>query len=409
LNVAFGFEFREEEFEIERGDLASFQIGPLAAQGFSSGSNGFSGFGPQSEGKFSRNNVALYLDLEADVTAKLIVGAAVRSEDFEDFGTTTNGKLSARYQLTEALALRSTVSTGFRAPTPGQANIVRTITQLVNGELNETGVLPPTNPIAASLAEVASNGAFTAKPLEPEESFNWTLGTTFRAGPVDVTVDYFNIELEDRIALSSLISIDSSDPAQRAILDQLSASGVPGSSTLTAFQFFTNDFETRTRGIDVVASVPFQLAGGSTDLSVAFNWTDTELKRITALADATRKIQLEDQLPGFRAILTGTHRRGPWRFLTRLSYYDSYTVALDRGVDANGTFDGEYGDEVLVDLEAAYTFADRYTLSIGAQDVFDNTPDRVPNPELNTGMIYPMGSPIGFNGGLWYARLNVGF
>ena len=409
LNVAFGFEWRDEEFEIERGDAASFQIGPFAAQGFSSGSNGFSGFGPRSEGKFSRNNVALYVDLEADVTSKLIVGAALRSEDFEDFGTTTNGKLSTRYQLTEAVALRATVSTGFRAPTPGQANIVRTVTQQVNGELNEIGVLPPTNPIAASLAEVASNGAFTAKPLEPEESFNWTLGSTFRAGPVELTVDYFNIELEDRIALSSQINIDASDPAQRAILDQLSASGVPGSSTFSAFQFFTNDFETRTRGVDVVASVPFQLAGGSTNVTAAFNWTDTELKRITALADATRKIQLEDQLPGFRAILTGSHERGAWRFLTRLSYYDSYTVALDIGSDANGTFDGKYGDELLVDVEAAYTLKDRYTLSVGVQNVFDNKPDQSPNPELNSGSIYPMESPIGFNGGLWYARLNVGF
>jgi iron complex outermembrane receptor protein len=409
LNVAFGFEWRDEEFEIERGDAASFQIGPLGAQGFSSGSNGFSGFGPQSEGKFSRNNTAIYVDLEADVTDKLIVGTALRAEDFEDFGSTTNGKLSARYELTDTVAVRATVSTGFRAPTPGQANIVRTITQLINGQLNETGVLPPTNPIAASLAQVASGGAFTAKPLEPEESFNWTLGTTFRAGPVDVTIDYFNIDLEDRLALSSLISIDRTDPAQRAILDQLNSAGVPGASTLTAFQFFTNDFETRTRGIDIVANVPFQLAGGNTNVSLAFNLTDTELKQITALADATRKIQLEDQLPGFRSILTGTYERGPWRFLTRLSYYDSYTVALDIGADATGTFDGKYGDELLVDVEAAFTFGERYSLSLGAQNLFDNNPDQFPNPELNSGAIFPMGSPIGFNGGLWYARLNVEF
>ena len=409
LNVAFGFEWREEEFEIERGQLESYQIGPLASQGFSSGSNGYSGYGPQSEGVFARDNIALYLDLEADVTDRLILGSAVRWEDFDDFGTTTNFKLAARYELTDRFAVRSTVSTGFRAPTPGQANIVRTITQMVNGQLSETGVLPPTNPIAIALANVASDGAFSAAPLKPEESFNWTLGTTFDLGPVGVTLDYFNITLEDRIALSSLIDIDRTDPAQIAILDQLSTSGVPGASTLTAFQFFTNDFETETQGIDLVATLPFALAGGSSSLTLALNWTDTRLKEITALADATRKIQLEDQLPGYRAILTGTHSVGPWSFMARTSYYDSYIVALDIGADASGEFDGKYGGELLVDLEASYRITEGYTLTIGAQDVFDNTPDRFPNPELNSGAIYPTGSPMGFNGGFWYARLNIDF
>lgn len=409
LNVAFGFEWREEEFEVKRGQPESYEIGPLADQGFSSGSNGFSGYGPQSEGKFARENIALYLDLEADVTEKLVLGAAVRWEDFEDFGTTTNGKLSARYEITDSWAVRSTVSTGFRAPTPGQANIVRTITQVVNGALTETGVLPPTNPIAAALAEVASGGTFTASPLEPEESVSWTLGTTLTAGPVDLTIDYFNITLKDRIALSSLIEIDRTDPAQLAILDQLNSAGVPGATTLTAFQFFTNDFETETQGVDVVATMPFSMLGGDSSVSLAFNWTDTELKEITALADETRKLQLEEQLPSFRAVLTGTHSMGPWRFLARMSYYDSYIVALDRGADATGTFDGKYGDEVLFDVEAAYTFADTYTVTIGAQDVFDNTPDRFPNPELNSGAIYPTASPIGFNGGFWYVRLNMSF
>lgn len=409
LNVAFGFEWREEEFEIERGQLESYQIGPLAAQGFSSGSNGYSGFGPQSEGVFARENIALYVDLEADVTDKLILGTAVRWEDFDDFGTTTNYKLAARYEFTDKLAVRSTVSTGFRAPTPGQANIVRTITQMINGALSETGVLPPTNPIAIALADVASNGEFSAEPLKPEESFNWTLGTTFDLGPVGVTLDYFNITLEDRIALSSLIAIDRSDPAQLAILDQLNASGVPGASTLTAFQFFTNDFETETQGIDLVATLPFEFAGGNSNVTLAFNWTDTRLKEITALANETRKIQLEDQLPGFRAVLTGHHAIGPWNFMARTSYFDSYIVALDIGADASGEFDGKYGGELLVDMEVGYDIAEGYKLTLGAQDLFDNMPDQFPNPELNSGAIYPTGSPMGFNGGFWYARLNIDF
>jgi iron complex outermembrane recepter protein len=404
LNVAFGAEWRREQFEVEAGDPASYAIGPYATQGFSSGSNGYTGFGPQSEGKFKRKNIALYTDLEADVTDQLILGAAVRWEDFDDFGTTTNGKLSARFEATENVAFRGTVSTGFRAPTPGQANVIRIITSIVNGELSESGVLPPTNPIASSLASVASGGVLTAKPLQPEESFSWTIGTAIKAGPVDLTIDYFNINLEDRIALSSLIDIDRDDPAQAAVLAELTAAGVPGASTFSAFQFFTNDFETTTQGVDVVGTLPFSMAGGDSSLQLAFNWTDTELEEITALADATRQIQLEEQLPSFRAVLTGTHAFGPWRFLARASYYDSYTVAFD----AYGGFDGEYGGEALFDAEVAYTVADNYTITIGAQDLFDSVPDEFPNAG-DVGNLYPTSSPIGFNGGFWYARLNVDF
>ena len=209
--------------------------------------------------------------------------------------------------------------------------------------------------------------------------------------------------------MSSLIDIDRTDPAQLAILNQLSASGVPGASTLTAFQFFTNDFETETQGVDLVATLPFAFAGGQSSLILAFNWTDTQLKEITALADATRKIQLEDQLPGYRAILTGSHSIGPWSVMARTSYYDSYIVALDIGADAIGDFDGKYGGELLVDLEVSYKITDSYRLSVGAQDVFDNVPDQFPNPEINSGAIYPTGSPMGFNGGFWYARLNMDF
>ena len=404
LNVAFGAEWRREQFEVTAGDPNSYAIGPYATQGFSSGSNGYSGFSPQSEGKFKRKNIALYSDLEADVTQQLVLGAAVRWEDFDDFGTTTNYKLSARFNATESLAFRGTVSTGFRAPTPGQANVIRIITSIINGQLSESGVLPPTNPIASSLASVASGGDLTATPLEPEESFSWTIGTAIKAGPVDLTIDYFNINIEDRIALSSLIDIDRTDPAQAAVLAQLTAAGVPGASTFSAFQFFTNDFETTTQGVDVVATMPFMMGGGDSSVQFAFNWTDTELERETALADATRKSQLEDQLPGFRAVLTGTHALGPWRFLARASYYDSYIVVLD----AYNGFDGEYGAEALFDAEVAYTIADKFTVTLGAQDLFDATPDKFPNAG-DVGNEFPTSSPIGFNGGFWYARVNMDF
>ena len=159
----------------------------------------------------------------------------------------------------------------------------------------------------------------------------------------------------------------------------------------------------------VVPTLPFSMAGGDSTLSLAVNWTDTKLEEITALADATRKMQLEDQLPEYRAVLTGTHAIGPWRFLARASYYDSFISALEIGADASGTFDGKYGAKTMFDVEAAYTIAGHYTITVGAQNVFDTYPDKFPNPEINSGAIYPGISPYGFNGGFWYARLNVDF
>ncbi|MCZ6503486.1 MAG: TonB-dependent receptor, partial [Gammaproteobacteria bacterium] len=123
LNVGFGFEYREEQFEVTSVDENSYVIGPLFDQGFGIGSNGFGGFGPEVSGTFDRGNYALYLDLEADVTEQLLLGVAVRYEDFDDFGDTLNGKISARYAFTDTFAARFTASTGFRAPTPGQSNI----------------------------------------------------------------------------------------------------------------------------------------------------------------------------------------------------------------------------------------------------------------------------------------------
>ncbi len=134
-------------------------------------------------------------------------------------------------------------------------------------------------------------------------------------------------------------------------------------STLTAFQFFTNDFETETQGVDLVATLPFAFAGGQSSLILAFNWTDTQLKEITALADATRKIQLEDQLPGYRAILTGGHSIGPWSFSGSHQLLRFIHRRAGYRADASGEFDGKYGGELLVDLEVSYKITEGYRLS----------------------------------------------
>ena len=171
LNVAGGFEVRSEEFEITACQAESWDFGPLADQGFSAGSNGFPGFAPQIAGDWNRTNTALYLDLEANVTESWLVGTAVRWEDYQDFGSTVNGKLSTHFSVTDWLGLRGTVSTGFRAPTPGQQNASNASTVFENCALGNQGVIPPNSIVAQQRG---------GKELTEETSTNYTAGVVFQ-------------------------------------------------------------------------------------------------------------------------------------------------------------------------------------------------------------------------------------
>ncbi len=388
LNVGFGFEYREEQFEVTPGDLASYEAGPLFDQGFGIGSNGFGGFGPQVAGQFDRGNYALYVDLEADVTERLLLGGAIRFEDFDDFGTTTNGKVSARFAFTDSFAARATASTGFRAPTPGQSNIANVSTVAGDdGILVQRGTIPPTNPVAVSKG---------GKPLTEEKSTNFSVGAVWDiTDNINVTADYFNIQVEDRITQSATKIL--SDQDIQDLIDQ----GITGAGDLTEFRFYTNDFDTTTEGVDVVATWAIDSGMGSTDLSLAYNYTSTEVDKASDVIDRERKGELEDFLPKTRWYLTGVHNVGNWRMLARISYYDEWTDPNN-----NPANDITFGDEYLLDLEAAYTFNDHYTIVVGAQNVLDEYPDKEPRA-LNLGYKYPEASPFGFNGGFYYTRFRV--
>jgi iron complex outermembrane receptor protein len=410
LNVAFGFEWREEQFEARTGQPESFEVGVLAesfdltnadgdtvsiTQGFGIGSNGFSGFSPQVAGSWDRTNIAGYLDLEADVTEDWIIGAAIRFEDFSDFGSTTNYKVSTLYRITDALRFRGSVSSGFRAPTVGQQQVVNisTVFETVDGRLQlaQRGTIPPTNPVAISKG---------AEPLDPEKSDAFTLGFAADIGAASLTVDYFNIKVSDRITQSATIELSQQDR------DALVASGVGFAADLQAFRFFVNDFDTRTQGIDVVATIPLALfETGSSQLSFAGNYTKTEVIEFNPVTlDETRIRQLEDNLPAYRFNATFTHGTDKWRMLTRLNYYGSYWEAhLDSGglpIDA--------GSEFTVDLEFGYHVMENFELIVGASNLFDNYPDENPWGG-EAGAAYPVTSPMGFNGGMYYARARYSF
>jgi len=383
LNIAGGFEYRSETFEITQGDQASYEIGPYAQQGFSSASNGFPGFSPLAAGSFERSNYAAYVDFEADVTENLLLGLAFRFEDYEDFGSTANGKFSGRYSFNDNFALRGAYSTGFRAPTPGQSNAFNVSTEfdLAAMELVNNGTIPSTNPIALLRG---------GKPLEPEDSKNITFGAVMSLGPIDLTIDYFRIDLEDRLAISQLYFLEQDE------IDDLIASGVTSAANLRNFRFFTNDFETKTSGVDIVATYSTEIGNGNTDFALAYNQTNTDVTNVGETIDAIRIRELEEGLPDTRWNISANHTIGNWKILARTSYYDGFFDSEDNQ---------SYGDEFIVDAEISYAFENDMTLTFGAQNLFDEFPDENPNAAAGVGNLYSQFSPSGFGGGFYYIKL----
>ncbi len=390
-NLAAGVEWREEKFEIGIGQIESYEIGPLAEQGFSSASNGFPGFSDIAAGSWSRSNYAVYGDLErTSGDGRWSLGLALRFEDFEDFGTTTNGKLAGRVRVADHVQLRASVSSGFRAPTPGQSNAFNVSTEfdLVARELVNNGTIPSTSAVAALRG---------GKPLEPEKSTNFALGVVLDYGAFILTADYFQIELKDRLSPSQEFSLT------QAEVDQLVAEGITSAANLQNFRFFTNDFETQTSGIDLVATFAPLALKGRTTFSFLFNYTETEVKKFNPLTlDATRIRELQEALPETRGVLTYNQRIGErFRLLARGSYYDSWYDSEDGLV-----YDG---GNVLFDLEAAYDLTADITLSLGGQNVFNTYPERNPFAADGVGNRYSQWTPFGFNGGFWYGRVSYRF
>ena len=398
LNFAFGLEYREEEFEIKSGGENSWYVdnspGGLAAQGFGIGSNGFQGFGPDIAGTFNRGSYAGYLDLEAEVIKNLTIGLAGRHEAYEGIADTVDGKVSARWQLLEAIAVRGSVSSGFRAPTVGQANYRKTSTALEGNRLVDNAILPPDHPAA-----VLKGG----KQLEPEKSINYSVGTVFSLGDLDVTVDYYRIKVQGRLALTSNLKLTQAD------IDTLLAQGISDARSFSGVNFFTNDFDTTTQGVDVVATYPLHTFAGHTRLTFVGNWTDTQVDSFNPdIINSRRRRQYEDALPEFRFSLTADHTWGPWRFLTRLHYYDGFFEDI---VEAGLT--SINGERWLTDMELSYTFSNlpfvqMATFALGAENVFDQYPRRSRGAG-EFGNKYPPNSPYGFNGGFYYLRASFEF
>ncbi|WP_215397947.1 TonB-dependent receptor plug domain-containing protein [Rheinheimera oceanensis] len=386
LILAGGVEWREDIFEVKAGDVASFTVGPLASQGFGIGSNGFPGFKPEAAGVFTRRNLSFYTDASAWVTDDLMLNGALRYEDFTDFGDTTNWKVSALYNLTSNISLRAAAGTGFRAPTIGQSKVINVTTAFGPNGLEDQATLPPDNPIS-----IQKGG----KPLKPEESENFSLGTVMSFGTTHVSLDYYNIKVTDRLSQTSPLTLDEDDIAA------LLAMGVADATSYSSILFFTNDFDTRTQGVDLVISQDLDLGRGRSKLNLVFNWNDTKvtLDPLTTNVNDTKVRQLEDNLPNTRGSLSFTHEENSWRGLARLNYYGSFWEAhLD-----DGELGIDEGSAVTVDLELGYKVLPSLELVLGAQNAFNKYPDENPYGGI-AGAKYPTTTPYGFNGGMYYLR-----
>ena len=398
VNFAAGAEWRREQFTIGAGDPDSWTIGPYAAQGFSSGSNGFNGYrADTTAGQWDRSNVAVYGDLEFDDPGgRWTVGTALRFENFSDFGTTTNGKLSARIGVTDVVALRGAISTGFRAPTPGQQNAFNVTTAFIGGQLTNNGVVPSTSAIA-----VARGGG----ALQPEKSRNFSGGAVIAQGPFTFTADYFRIDIDDRVALTQEIALQESE------ILVLLAEGIPEARNFPVFRFFLNDFSTTTQGIDVIST----LVAGSTTFSAVFNYTDTELKNIeSSVIDDFRIATLERGLPNTRWNFSVNHEADRWNMTARINYFGSYwdsedgRNAHDLGEVILSSLYPPYSGKALLDLEFGIPFGD-VELAIGAENLLNAFPDVNPYGALTVGNNFGQFSPFGFNGTYYYTRISYGW
>jgi iron complex outermembrane receptor protein len=417
INVAWGAEYRDEGYQITPGEPVSYEDGgavnPYTGGKYAPGFQVFRGFSPAEAVNRSRDSWALYVDLESQVTDKLLLTGALRYEDFSDFGNTTNWKVSGRFDATENFALRAAANTGFRAPSMQQQFFNSISTQFVSRPGSE-GLFPEERGTFRNDSAVAK--ALGIPQLKEEESDNYSFGVIWNpADSLSITIDYFNIEIKDRIAISGAISA-TNDAIPQEIRDVLLANNIG------AAQFFTNAGKTETEGVEAVLSWAREMGSGMfrLDASAAFISTDVSGEVNTdglleGLEDVIFTSQdrsiIEEWQPENRGSVTGSYALNNWLFLARLNYYGDYTIQEGNG--DRQTFGSEWFPDVMVE----YGFGDSgFAIQAGANNLTDTTPDRNVIGQSRGGSIPGIvdspgvftysrrAAPFGFNGGYWYLK-----
>lgn len=395
LNLAFGAEFRHENYKIYAGEEGSWKDydGP---GGGNAGSQGFPGFQPTDATSKSRHSWAAYLDVETNWTERFVTDQAIRFEDYSDFGSTVTGKLSAGFRASEDLLLRGSTSTGFRAPSLQQRYFSSTFTDFVVGVPVDV-VLAPNGGMVANAAGIPS--------LTEEKSQNFSLGFTWKpTDALSVTLDGYRIDIDDRIVLSGRFQDD--DPSIGDILSDLGVGEA---------QFFVNSVDTRTRGIDLTINHEATLGQGTLNTFFAFNRGSTKVKKVNtppnlmgreeSLLEERDRLFIEGGSPRSKAVLGFDYALGSWETDFKVIYFGPMTL---------GTFSGppvpnqKYAARTSADLAVTYSFTDRAKLTLGSTNLFDTSPSRQDPDETDNGYIYE-GVQFGINGRAWFTRFTYEF
>jgi len=438
LLLAFGASWMDESYEIGGGGEDSYRNGPYSlpdpwgfcnddgtetAAGLSViaggstlncadsadpvftavgvGSNGFPGYSPDFSGIYERQSYGLYADLSADITDNLFLQAATRYEDYDDFGQELVGKLAGRYRFNDNLALRGSVGTGFRAPTPGQQGTTNVSTRLPDGFPIAVGLFPAGGPVA---------GALGASPLKPELSTNYTLGITGSIADLDVTLDLYRIDLDDRMQAVSTQDV-STDPTSGAAYDNylaLANAGVVGAETIGGVNWFTNAFDTRNQGVDLVATLPVDWGdAGVTRFQVSMNYNKAEYtSEVGPLFNIESQYDFENFDPNFRGVFTANHAIGDFTIIGRLNWFGESTNSQR----SSGTLDFQDIDDIyMFDLEAQWQINDMFRISAGGRNIFDEYPPRDTISDYCCGRVYSSGTVVPWQGGYYFARLTADF
>jgi iron complex outermembrane receptor protein len=410
LNIAFGAEWREETYTLQAGDQASIEVGPTFLE-FGFGSEAFQGYPLESAGKFSSDSIAVYLDLEADITERFSGGAAVRFEDYDSFGSTFDWKLSGRYEFSDSFALRGTANTGFRAPTTGQINTLNGTTAA-----NAAGVLVPQfiYPVADPIAQ-----ALGAQNLGAEESTSFTIGAVFQpTGNTSVTIDYYNITIDDRLTVFNVNPNGLCDGSagcggtdEIGILDDAGIAN-PEQFLGAKVAYFINGFESEISGVDISIVSDFEVGGGILTADLRANFNDHKVKKIQRESVSPSDVyDFEKQVPDNRMTLTVNYDTGGLLSgYVRLNRYGEWGDSGGQLSPSDASEAITYGAEILVDVEANFQINDTFRFAVGGENIFDAYPDA--DGHFIAGLLgiqYSLTSPFGFNGALWYARIAADF
>lgn len=406
-NVAIGAEYRRETFEIGSGDPLSY---------YKEGAQSYPGFRPSDAGKYSRKAYAGYADIAVNPVEKWLVDLAGRYETYSDFGDTVIGKLTTRYDFSEGFALRGTVATGFRAPT------------LAEEYYSATNV-SPTSAVVQLPANSKAAGILGFQKLKPEKSTNFSLGAVIRPTPqLTLTIDAYQIKVRSRVVgTGTLLGLNRGVVVSQKVIDAITANGnvLDPTVTFVGASVFANGADTRTRGIEAIASLPTDLSFGRINWTLSGNYNETKVTRNrlgTALFDASAVSYLETASPKYKVGLGALFTTGALAVNVRETLYGPSSLLAS--ASGSAPFNVErIGVAAITDLEVSYKVLKGLDFALGANNLFSKRPPIRPitpgsaSPTsagtLSDGsnvLNAPYGfSPYGINGGYYYGRVSVTF